>query len=60
MAMGIVDRLEAVQVAKQDGQPATGAPRARQHVIGQLIEQGPAGQAGQVVVLGQMDRLIGG
>jgi hypothetical protein len=51
MAQGVVDQLEPVQVAEEDGEPLV-RTRAGQQGVELLGEQHPVGQAGQRVVGG--------
>ena len=58
MAVLVIDRLEVVQIEEQDRQLGAGAVGARQHVPGELVEQGACRQTGQRVVLSQPDGVI--
>ena len=54
MSPGVIDRLELVQIDEQQGQPRAVAARQRQGRVQPVEEQGPVGQIGQRVVIGQV------
>ena len=54
VAEGVVDLLELVEVDQDDREQAAVAPAARHRLAQAVLEQEPVGQAGQRVVLGEM------
>ena len=60
MAVGIVDRLEAVQVHEQHGEPAIVADRLLDRLLQAVVESMRLGSLVRVVVQGQLDQLAVG
>ncbi len=61
MAQRIVDRLEAIEVEKQQHHPVTMACGLLQAVVQTVLEQGSIRQLGEAIVIGQpMDALLAG
>jgi hypothetical protein len=58
VAQAVVDLLEAVQVQEQHGHRGCFPPAPFEGVVDPVLEQGPVGQRGQVVVEGLVGQLV--
>ena len=58
MALAVVDLLEMVDVEKQQCQPTVVALGGGQRPVEAVVQQAPAGQMGQGVQLGRLQRLV--
>ena len=57
---GVVDELEIIEIEEQDRDPGSRPPGPRERVLQPVQEQGAVRQAGQRIVAGLVDQLLGG